>query len=398
MLRNEVTVIPVSLGKQSLRKRLEDYYSLIAPDNIANEAEWKRKFDLIYEKYGESVKGEKALASKLCKKYGSAVRLRLGVDDSNRNKREEVRQESIPKREESWYDPKPGQHNSGVIDFGSEQCDPFAVLSADSSKIYGANSFIKDSSFLDNISCFAPCLPACDPMKRNSNIHRKRKRIENMASKSNDKSTKKLSLLSSIAQTFQNDGPLSLLYTIHIKRQRVRVMIRYNDCIRSTLTGYLLAFDKHMNMILRDVDEVYTPRVTKLYHGMGLSKGELEFQRRTCIVDGRIGFGGSQYNKKNNVKESLSAVSSLSDSESRSRRMKVKQRHCQQILVRGDNVVMVWSPSSERSAWPKTSISPRKSIYNKDITSKEQTEEDSMVGTPGSLLLTLQHKHNKESS
>lgn len=94
---------------------------------------------------------------------------------------------------------------------------------------------------------------------------------------------RKLPILSSIASTYENQGPLSLLYKIHTKKQRIRVMIRYADCIRSTLTGYLLAFDKHMNMILRDVDEVYTPRVTKVYKNQGLSNSELEFRRRTCI-------------------------------------------------------------------------------------------------------------------
>ena len=90
----------------------------------------------------------------------------------------------------------------------------------------------------------------------------------------------KVPVLTALISTFENSGPLSLLHSIHVKRQRIRVMIRYVDCIRGTLTGYLLAFDKHMNMILRDVDEVYSGRVTKAYDGMGLSKSELEYQRR----------------------------------------------------------------------------------------------------------------------
>jgi hypothetical protein len=42
--------IPVSLGKASLRVRLEAYYSLIAPDTLSNRSEWLVKFDQIYEK------------------------------------------------------------------------------------------------------------------------------------------------------------------------------------------------------------------------------------------------------------------------------------------------------------------------------------------------------------
>lgn len=42
--------IPVSLGKGSLRIRLEAYYSLISPDNLTNRTEWLQKYDQIYEK------------------------------------------------------------------------------------------------------------------------------------------------------------------------------------------------------------------------------------------------------------------------------------------------------------------------------------------------------------
>jgi hypothetical protein len=44
--------IPINTGKLSLRRRLEDYYSLIAPDVISKESDWRRKYELIYDKYG----------------------------------------------------------------------------------------------------------------------------------------------------------------------------------------------------------------------------------------------------------------------------------------------------------------------------------------------------------
>ena len=44
--------IPVSLGKPSLRLRLEAYYSLIAPETISDEASWRKRFEQIYDSVG----------------------------------------------------------------------------------------------------------------------------------------------------------------------------------------------------------------------------------------------------------------------------------------------------------------------------------------------------------
>ena len=37
---------PISLGKPSLRHRLESYYSLISPDAIADSEKWKNNFEV----------------------------------------------------------------------------------------------------------------------------------------------------------------------------------------------------------------------------------------------------------------------------------------------------------------------------------------------------------------
>ena len=42
--------IPLSLGKASLRIRLEAYYSLISPETLSDRTVWLRKYDQIYEK------------------------------------------------------------------------------------------------------------------------------------------------------------------------------------------------------------------------------------------------------------------------------------------------------------------------------------------------------------
>ncbi len=132
-------------------------------------------------------------------------------------------------------------------------------------------------------------------------------------------------------------------------------------------------------MILRDVDEVYTPRVTKVYDGMGLSKEELELKRRTCIVDGNEHDETTEHEHEHE-KEKVNE-----------RMVKVKQRHFQQLLVRGDNVVMVWRAGAERSVWPKTMMSPEKSMYNTNTNTNTNDDNgnNNRVCTAGSLLLAL---------
>jgi len=79
-----------------------------------------------------------------------------------------------------------------------------------------------------------------------------------------------------------------------------------------------------MNMILRDADEVYSARVTKMYEGMGLSKLELEYQRRIFLQQGQ------PYDIKKKEGQHSNRLS-----------MKLRKRHCQQIFFRGNCVVMV---------------------------------------------------------
>jgi Small nuclear ribonucleoprotein (snRNP) homolog len=144
-----------------------------------------------------------------------------------------------------------------------------------------------------------------------------------------EKMRNKIPVFTAMAAKYEQSGPLSLLHSIHVKRQRVRVTIRYVDCMRGILTGYLIAFDKHMNMLLRDVDEVYTSRITKVLEGEDMTKSELELERRKCI----------EYAM---VKEKTSSCFAVN------RRVKVGKRHLPQILVRGDNVVSIWRADTEK--------------------------------------------------
>eukprot|EP00804_Cyclotella_cryptica_P029113 CCRYP_005302-RB/>CCRYP_005302-RB protein AED:0.34 eAED:0.34 QI:47/-1/1/1/-1/0/1/91/163 len=160
-------------------------------------------------------------------------------------------------------------------------------------------------------------------------------------------------------------------------------MIRYVDCVRGTLTGYLMAFDKHFNMIMRDVDEVYGGRITQRADAVEAADGrqqtsetslnttdcappkaKLEAQRRRCYPpDGGGGPGPA-----------------------------IKQRYFHQLMVRGDNVVMVWRAECERSAHPLTKKSPSHSVY------QPSTKASDSVGTPGSLYYALQRWESQNTA
>jgi len=345
---------------------LEAYYSLIAPDTIADETSWRKRFEQIYEKYGGTVDGEAKLAKKLAKKYGNNVRLLLTTSTAAPKSSStasgngttiaasSATQSRVANRREEWYSLTSSELNSGDISFVSSAFDPQAALSADTSIVLKANPFVARAPLIDNLSKFRRQLPSEDPQhllptrRFATAAAAAGAQHEAASATAAAAATHKIPIpgaFAALADRFDK-GPFALLRDIHTKKQRVRVMVRYVDCIRGTLTGYVLAFDKHFNMILRDVDEVYSSRATKIRGSEGgsrvdgkLSNVEIEVKRRTCFLGvGRNKSASTSLSKDNNDDGVL-----------------LKRRHFQQMLVRGDCVVMIWRGDEERSAFPPAS-------------------------------------------
>lgn len=100
-------------------------------------------------------------------------------------------------------------------------------------------------------------------------------------------------------------GPTSLLHRCFVGKRRVAVMLRRKASVLGVCVGTLRGFDRHLNLVLADVDEV-----TGGPGGGGGGGGAVDGARR---------------------------------------------RHLPLVLVRGDNVVMCWEPQAEGSEGEGTS-------------------------------------------
>lgn len=67
----------------------------------------------------------------------------------------------------------------------------------------------------------------------------------------------KINPLDQIASLIK-EGPLLLLKQAYQQKGRVRVVTRHGHGVRGVAEGTLLAFDKHFNIVLWDVEEKYT--------------------------------------------------------------------------------------------------------------------------------------------
>lgn len=116
-----------------------------------------------------------------------------------------------------------------------------------------------------------------------------------------------------------NAGPLSVLRQCFQEKHRVRVVTRHRKGVRGICWGFLVAFDKYMNMVLKDVDEEYTTLIKILRH-----TGKLMMEN----VEG-VENDGDEGRSSTRGRMRLC------------RKQDHRKRHIAQLLLRGDSVVMI---------------------------------------------------------
>lgn len=88
-------------------------------------------------------------------------------------------------------------------------------------------------------------------------------------------------LVEQVASRATCEGPFSVLHACRASQSRVRVMTRHGKGVRGVCTGVVVAFDKHLNLLLRDVEEDYTVRIRSKDDGH--ARPRLEHRRRTLV-------------------------------------------------------------------------------------------------------------------
>ncbi|KAL7570051.1 hypothetical protein ACA910_017089 [Epithemia clementina (nom. ined.)] len=478
--------IPLSLGKPSLRRRLEAYYSIVAPQQIANPSEWLVKLDQIYDKYGGTVEGEAKLARQLTRKYGSGVALQIVVSSNSSSllsSSANTHPSTGPAHDESYYQDAMKQSNgrTGVVDMTSATMDALAVLNAKNQRqVEQENPWLlnplwpgqephqhqqqQQSSptqeqqqplaiLLERVELFAPYLPRCDPLAAPAAVSRKRKVPTSTSATGLDPNASSKSTLSSyssakfnvprcfaeIAQAVTSssnyncytiktkkkqkkvtpptppptppplprsnaeenrhgtndkhetvhedheaaddgatsdadptDGPMGLLWRAMYERFAVRVLIRYGKRgLRGTVTGLVVAMDKHWNLILQDAQEVYSPTAaatTTKMPGQGRVLSVSNTTTTTTKDTARPNRERIQQYPNNdsnnndeddddddNYENSTHQVLSPLERELNRRQCdptvgRHRRRSLPQIMVRGDTIVLVYRATAEQSA------------------------------------------------
>ncbi|MCO5569399.1 hypothetical protein L7F22_023111 [Adiantum nelumboides] len=179
---------------------------------------------------------------------------------------------------------------SGSLDFFSPDFDPLQALHA--RDLLPPNPRVRP---LDNLSSCRRILPEEVPESIINAPAKAPRSVESIQAQERAKAHKSV-LLQKAAERERHvkifdkiaekskQGPLSLLAECYQCKLRIKVWTRHTHGVRGTLTGSLIAFDKHINLVLRDIDEEYSVRrwIPRLVRRRGRSACNKESENTCC--------------------------------------------------------------------------------------------------------------------
>jgi len=377
----------VNLSRHSLLHRLECYYSLVSPSTIANTAQWKNNFELIYTKYGGSVEGECKLANKLMKKYGSRVllltvtqaatekkkssTLRVGGEHSHHHSSSTASSTSTQKQchDESYYEINSNQeqqqrrrNNSHIVDFTSPHFDPrYTLYTAQEEEVIRVNNYLMTTQpsssssssqqqqrlllRLDNISKFRSYLPTCDPLHiRNATTANKANAIRNRNTPLEITTTSSTINNTATITNNNNDDSQQQQHQQQKKKKKPSLFLSMVQQYETTSNGggplsllyNIIANRQRANIKIRNK---HTIRGIVTAYIFGFDKHFNLWCKDCCeevyhhniIAPSSSSITTSGNNDDNCIKQ-----------QRQQKQLIEKQRYFHQLFIRGDNIVMIW--------------------------------------------------------
>ncbi|VVC24180.1 LSM domain, eukaryotic/archaea-type,LSM domain [Cinara cedri] len=151
------------------------------------------------------------------------------------------------------------------LDMLSESFNPIKALYSKNVKLPS-----KNAQPLDNISRFEltpsgeVTIKSIRPLKKNEyDLEPVKRDLSNVAGSSQTTLVQQVrkprrTVMHRMKEISHSDGPLSRIATLCHRKQRAKVYIRSAASVRGYCEGYIIAYDKHWNLVMDDVLEVWT--------------------------------------------------------------------------------------------------------------------------------------------
>ncbi|CAH1137878.1 unnamed protein product [Phyllotreta striolata] len=207
------------------------------------------------------------------------------------------------------------------LDFYSAEFDPLLALNTPSVSVP-----VPNAKRYDNLAAFTSAMNKQKNPEQNENRKEKasksavpveRKWLPHQLPTASRKKTK---YSRNIFTKMENTtGPLALLRKCVEEKLRIKVYTKNQEKTRGYCIAYVVAFDKHFNLALEDVTEVWTRRKKKKVPA----------------------FDGVESLRKSKFQRQFQFPEITISQHSTDKKLEVCTRHVEQILLRGEHVVLV---------------------------------------------------------